>query len=367
MDSEKTGGLAQDRIKRGEPILGRFNDESAYLMEWMGDIPDDKPIESLNIPGTHDAAAWKYTGPHNEWFNCQSVPLLTQLDSGVRFFDLRIGYYESKLVFYHAMALLSDTAEVEDIFWGFYEWLDRHPSEALFISLKVDNGPTDLNLQQTILRLLTEGRGRSYWSQLAGQLGTLGECRKKLSLLRRFDWSLVPTSSHIGIDLFQDWQHNSAFFPITYNQSTSSHLPNADQNSTQASSITPPISTLDQISSPVKIAYIEDHFLLEQETEVEKITTKFNAVIAHLDRARTMNLDQLHITFASGTSMGVSRQGEATTPIIVATGRGAVPGINQRLKDALKDSQRSGGRLGMIFIDFFDTELVELIIGAKTS
>jgi len=37
-------------------------------------------------------------------------------------------------VFYHSAALQSETATVEDALFGFYRWLDDHPSEAIFFS-----------------------------------------------------------------------------------------------------------------------------------------------------------------------------------------------------------------------------------------
>ena len=71
-----------------------------------------------------------------------------------------------------ATALLSDTATVPDIFAGLYKWLDAHPTEALFISLKVDIGPTDLELQQTMYDLIATGEGKERWSQLPNSVST---------------------------------------------------------------------------------------------------------------------------------------------------------------------------------------------------
>lgn len=71
-----------------------------------------------------------------------------------------------------ADALLSDTAQLEDIFWGFYKWLDAHPTEALFVSLKVDNGPNDANLQQAVYGLLTSAQGKKYWVQKSGTVSS---------------------------------------------------------------------------------------------------------------------------------------------------------------------------------------------------
>lgn len=70
-----------------------------------------------------------------------------------------------------ADALLSANTTVQDVFTGFYKWLDTHPTETLLISLKVDNGPTDAALQQEMFELITTGRSNKYWSQLPSQVG----------------------------------------------------------------------------------------------------------------------------------------------------------------------------------------------------
>lgn len=75
------------------------------------------------------------------------------LDAGVRFFDLRYALApvvgglskdgegrngDEKLVFWHNRALLSVRATVEDVMFGFYAWLERHPSEVLFLSFQYE-------------------------------------------------------------------------------------------------------------------------------------------------------------------------------------------------------------------------------------
>jgi 1-phosphatidylinositol phosphodiesterase len=61
--------------------------------------------------------------------------------------------------------LLSNTTEVDDVFWGLYGWLDAHPTEAIFVSLKVDEGMNTVALQNTIRGLFTGNPGSNYWYQ----------------------------------------------------------------------------------------------------------------------------------------------------------------------------------------------------------
>lgn len=48
------------------------------------------------------------------------------------------------------------------VFYGFYHFLDQHPSETLFISVKVDVGTNDAALQAAINSLQTTGVGRDF-------------------------------------------------------------------------------------------------------------------------------------------------------------------------------------------------------------
>ena len=68
-----------------------------------------------------------------------------------------------KLTSSPAAALLSDTAQLDDIFWGLYSWLDAHPTETIVVSLKVDNGPDSVDVQNAVMNLVTSSPGSDYW------------------------------------------------------------------------------------------------------------------------------------------------------------------------------------------------------------
>jgi hypothetical protein len=40
-------------------FIGTFNDNGSDMLKWMGSLSDDTLIETINIPGTHDACACK--------------------------------------------------------------------------------------------------------------------------------------------------------------------------------------------------------------------------------------------------------------------------------------------------------------------
>ena len=56
-----------------------------------------------------------------------------------------------------AIALLDKKAEVIDIVYGLHAWLQKHPSETIVVSLKVDNGdPAGEEVQRLMGELLEE-------------------------------------------------------------------------------------------------------------------------------------------------------------------------------------------------------------------
>ena len=61
--------------------------------------------------------------------------------------------------------LLDPTAQLEDIFWGIYHWLDGHSSETILVSVKVDNGANTAELQQKVYNLITGDNVKDYWVQ----------------------------------------------------------------------------------------------------------------------------------------------------------------------------------------------------------
>ena len=60
---------------------------------WLSRVPDSTRVNKLSIPGTHDsgtyACNWDQFCDESQ---CQSWSLKDQLDSGIRYFDLRVKF-----------------------------------------------------------------------------------------------------------------------------------------------------------------------------------------------------------------------------------------------------------------------------------
>ncbi|KAJ6547001.1 PLC-like phosphodiesterase [Mycena capillaripes] len=347
-----------DILARGAPILGFDGgcSQSTKTCDWMRNFPDSTKLVHMNLPGTHDSATWNYTQatqdslirytgtdvPPAAIFQCQDKSLFDMLNLGIRVFDLRFAYNPGNdtLGFHHSQALLAPTTTVEDVWFGFYSWLDQHPTETVLISLNYESGtgtPRDLKLEQHIYDIMTSSLASRYWVQTNGSLGTLGEARGKLTFLQRYSYDFLPASEskRFGIQLPPNaWTDNSPAIEIVYN------------------------------NSPKQTAFIEDYYEIGLPVgagAAENIQWKFNATTAHVQNATMFNPDQLYISFASSEH---DEDVPPETPRIMALGNGtATPGVNQKLLPWLQ--ARKGKRFGIIMLDFFDAVpgLVEAVIG----
>jgi 1-phosphatidylinositol phosphodiesterase len=123
------------------------------------------------------------------------------LNAGIRVFDFICAFdpTNSTLVFWHTAGLQSETAIVEDVLFGFYKWLDDHPSETLRLSLQYECLTTvyaqnDAATQMEIFNTLTSPVAKKHFPQTKNEFGTLGEARGKIILLSRFDLDQLPAS-----------------------------------------------------------------------------------------------------------------------------------------------------------------------------
>ena len=238
----------------------------------MKAYPDSTPLVHMNIPGTHDSATWNYSLATQESLihvtdlvkhtqrppaslRCQDRSLITALSAGIRAFDLRYAYdvTNTSIVFWHGPGLQSETATVDDVLYGFYHWLSQHPSEALLLSFQYEPGTSmystnDAGLQRMMYDALTSPAAKQYILQNRGTIGTLGEARGKIILLKRFDLDMLPDSySDLlpGIHFSpQYWTDNSPNLTLVYNITTGGtayiedyYQPLTEANSTYAENI----------------------------------------------------------------------------------------------------------------------------------
>ncbi|MCV3754055.1 hypothetical protein [Ureaplasma zalophigenitalium] len=114
------------------------NIEKYYAQDWMSEIPDDRSIFTLSIPGTHDSTMFNGTGFYYTfgytWANTQYYNFGNQLNLGIRAFDLRISS-DGWLV--HGVTYSKQ--KFESAMNDFANFLDKHPSEFVVVRVKDEN------------------------------------------------------------------------------------------------------------------------------------------------------------------------------------------------------------------------------------
>jgi 1-phosphatidylinositol phosphodiesterase len=360
--------LALDKVLQdAASIFGHLSNLQTNTTNWMAAYPDSTLLVHMNLPGTHDAATWNYSAitQHqttqitdlvnnhlaiaSENFRCQDSPLIDMLNAGIRVFDLRYAFdvTNSSIVFWHSVALLSETASLESVLFGFYRWLDDHPTEAVFLSLQFEgvravSNLDDAEVQRELHRILTSHGVLSYVNQARDELGTLGDARGRITLLRRFDLSKLRPEYEgqlRGLHFSPSkWTVNGKDIKLVYNPSLSS-------------------------SGETGKAYIQDYYQPDTPSNsslAENIEDKMVKAIAHINRATQQeHMNDLFWHFLSSTNIA---QNQPKTPLMMALGGEEVEGVNQRLLSVLRGTK--GKRLGIVMFDFFEQprELLPLFL-----
>lgn len=174
------------------------------LANWMGSVDPSKRISDLSIPGTHDSAS-RYIDPTDRTLANTSIRLTTQttsiaeqLNSGIRFLDIRVGYTDNQFELYHEGFSLNLTfGEVRDTCKRF---LQAHPRETIIMSLKKEDGAPSTSDRTFRERFTTYvNQDVDLWF-LINKIPKLGRVRGKIVLFRRFALDSAADADNFGID-----------------------------------------------------------------------------------------------------------------------------------------------------------------------
>ncbi|TGO66209.1 hypothetical protein BELL_0974g00020 [Botrytis elliptica] len=316
----------QKLLTNASPIFGNYADNQLNTSTWMSQYADTTKLVHMNIPGTHDTATWNYS-------------LATQSAlSGVTSLGNQVPNPPDQ-------ALLSQTATLDDVLFGYFHWLDNHPSEVVLLSLQYEGSTTeygrnDEEAQLKLFNVLTSPAATKYFLQTKNELGTLGDARGKIVLLRRFDLDQLS-------DAYENALPGLHFSPALWIDNS----PDIEINYNTANNYT---------------AYIEDNYEPQtpaQSNATVNIQSKYNVTMTHLMKAADESLapDGLWWTWASGGKIS-----DGVFPEIMAIGNGTeytpAGGVNQKLMTFLKGM--NGKRVGIVMFDFFEApgNLVETLL-----
>jgi 1-phosphatidylinositol phosphodiesterase len=108
----------------------------------MRSIADNTNITRMAIPGTHDSGAWQYCV--TPMCRAHDVSIATQLDIGVRAFDIRVGDAGGGTYkVYHGPVDMGIT--VQSVLDDIVTFLDTNRSEFIILMLKQETGKIDIS------------------------------------------------------------------------------------------------------------------------------------------------------------------------------------------------------------------------------
>lgn len=150
----------------------------------MKNIGDERLLQDLNIPGTHDSST-KYCR-FSLFSSCQNKSISEQLRIGVRAFDIRV----DKMTLCHSFckcrkSLFGKNLTLDDVIGDMFSFLEENPSETILMFFKMDKGDNSaLCFDLLYDNFIKQNPDKWY---LENKIPTLGEVRGKIVLLKRAD------------------------------------------------------------------------------------------------------------------------------------------------------------------------------------
>lgn len=187
---------------------------SAYLKSWMSGIPDHTPVSDISIPGTHDTMAYSGGVLIKDIVRTQTMTLEQQLNSGIRFVDIRAAYKTTRFDLYHGSVSLG--FKLETVLDTIAAFLKANPSETILMRFKQENtSASDAQMKDLFEKYYTKYSNLFY--NYHGGIPTLGEVRGKvlilsdvLSITRGINYRTLVTQDDYNLttnwDLYSKWE-----------------------------------------------------------------------------------------------------------------------------------------------------------------
>jgi len=157
------------------------NTTSGYQnTHWMGSLPGNKRISELSVPGTHDTMSF-YGG---DIVKTQSLPLMEQLNSGVRALDIRCRHYYDTFTIHHGFVY--QNANFDDVLSTVQQFLQAHPNETVLMRVKEEyNAEGTTRAFDDTFTMYKQRYGGLFWNYNSAN-PTLDQVRGKIVVLQNF-------------------------------------------------------------------------------------------------------------------------------------------------------------------------------------
>lgn len=197
--------------------------EGITVQDWLKQIDDNTPVCDINLPGTHDSAARFVLLSY--FARCQNRSITEQLNMGIRFFDLRVEAVGDRLKLVHSIIdcrktrFGSEKLYMDDVLAQMFAFLEAHPSEAIFLLFKHDDGAVPPPATFKLFYERHVARETRFFTE--NRLPLLGEVRGRIVLLNRCNAAECGEEfddGSSGVNLanwpeqggyYEDWDHDT--------------------------------------------------------------------------------------------------------------------------------------------------------------
>lgn len=162
----------------GAASAGTASAKTLGTQDWMAGLADSTPLQRMTIPGTHDSGATK----GGLYVACQNTSIAQQLDSGIRFLDVRCRVTGGSFAIHHA-AFFQDLM-FGDVLVACGNFLAAHPSETVLMRVKQEYSEDSDATFRAVFDDYLDHRGWRPLFRIADALpASLGQARGKVVLL----------------------------------------------------------------------------------------------------------------------------------------------------------------------------------------
>ncbi|MFD8146043.1 phosphatidylinositol-specific phospholipase C [Streptomyces sp. NPDC059708] len=145
--------------------------------DWMAGLGDSTPLPRMTIPGTHDSGARQ----GGLYVACQNTSIAEQLDSGIRFLDVRCRVTGGSFAIHHAAFF--QNLMFGDVLVACWNFLAAHPSETVLMRVKQEYSTESDATFRAVFDDYLDHRGWRPLFHIADTLPALGQARGKVVLL----------------------------------------------------------------------------------------------------------------------------------------------------------------------------------------
>ncbi|MBT2449828.1 phosphatidylinositol-specific phospholipase C [Streptomyces sp. ISL-43] len=156
---------------------GAASAQALSTRDWMAGLGDSTALQRMTIPGTHDSGARQ----GGLYVACQNTSIAEQLDSGIRFLDVRCRVTGGSFAIHHGA--FYQNLMFGDVLAACWNFLAAHPSETVLMRLKQEYSEEGDATFRAVFDDYLDNRGWRPLFKIADALPTLGQARGKVLLL----------------------------------------------------------------------------------------------------------------------------------------------------------------------------------------